>query len=99
MRSEFAIFRPLRWERSRSERVTGSAMDFVGPVVARNAGVPSSVWLVGRTRVAEVGQATPASIGIERSDCGCLVEIPVVLDQPMATWGIECEHSLAVSSQ
>ena len=83
---------------SRSELVSISAMEVVGPVVSRTAGVPSSVWLVGQSRGAEALDP-PLAIGIERPACRCLVEIPVVLDRQMATWRIECEHSLNLSSR
>jgi hypothetical protein len=82
----------------RSELVAMSAMEVVGRVVSRTAGVPSSVWLVGQSRDAEALDP-PLAIGIERPACRCLVEIPVVLDRPIATWRIECEHSMNVSSQ
>jgi hypothetical protein len=83
----------------RSELVSVSAMEIVGPVMARTGGVASGVWLVGRTSTADVEDPPPESIGIRRSPCGCLVEIPLVRDQRIAMWGIECEHTLAVSSQ
>ena len=81
-----------------AEVVGISAMGVVEPVVVRSAGVAAGVWLVARTVSAEGKANPPVAIVIERSGCGCAIEVPVVLDRPVATWAIECEHSPSVPS-
>ena len=79
-----------------SELVTMTAMTVADPIVVRSNDLPSDVWLLARRQAVDVVEL-PASLVVERSECGCLLEVPVVLDRPVATWGIECEHSVAVA--
>ena len=64
----------------------------IDPVAAWDNGTPV-VWLVARRQdVCEV-ETLPASVALARSACGCLLDVPVVLNRPVATWAIECEHT------
>ena len=82
----------------RSELVEFAGMDMLDPVVAWDNGTPV-VWLVARRRdVCEV-ETLPASVALTRSACGCLLEVPVVLNRPVATWAIECEHTSSARSR
>jgi hypothetical protein len=78
-----------------SELVTMTSMIVADPIVVRSNDRPSDVWLLASRRPIDVAEL-PASLVVERSACGCLLEVPVVLDRPAATWGIECEHFAAV---
>ena len=84
---------------SASELVDLSAMEVVGPAVARAGDEPAVIWLVVRRRDDLVVDTLPTSIGLARPMCGCLLEVPVVLDRPVATWAIECAHSTSVTSR
>ena len=77
-----------------SEFMSVSAMRFVDPVVVRTDGAVTGVWLVARSKSDGPPELPPPTIAISRSDCACVIEVPVVLDRPVATWAIECEHSL-----
>ena len=82
-----------------SELIDLTAMDLLGPVVARVADDPVAIWLVARRRDDLCMGALPESIVLGRRGCGCPLTVPVVLDRPVATWAIECEHSFSVPSR
>ena len=81
-----------------SELVDLTAMDLLGPAVARVADDPVVIWLVARRCADLCVGALPGSIVLGRPGCGCLLAVPVVLDRPVATWAIECAHSTSASS-
>ena len=80
----------------RSELVGFAGMDVLDPVVAWDNGKPL-VWLVARRQKGSAVDPLPAAVALMRSACGCLLEVPVVFDRPVATWAIECEHTSARS--
>ena len=84
---------------SASELTDLAAMDLLGPAVARTDGDPAVLWLVARRRDDVSLNVLPESIVLARPACGCLLAVPVVLDRPVATWAIECEHSLSAPSR
>ena len=82
-----------------SELLDLTAMDLLGPAVARVADDPVTIWLVARRCDDLCMDALPGSIVVGRPGCGCPLTVPVVLDRPVATWAIECAHSASVSSR
>jgi len=82
-----------------SEFLTVSMMRIVDSVVVRSAGAPEGVWLVARPGSDGPPANVPAAIPMLRGECGCVLVVPVVLDRPVATWAIECEHSLSLPSR
>lgn len=82
-----------------SEFLSMSAMRIVDSVVVRSGGSSEGVWLVARPGSDGSSPLVPAAIPMLRRECGCVLVVPVVLDRPVATWGIECEHSLSLPSR
>lgn len=80
-----------------SELVDLTAMDLLGPAVARVADDPVAIWLVARRCDDFCWDALPESIVLCRPACGCPLTVPVVLDRPVATWALECAHSASLS--
>jgi hypothetical protein len=80
----------------RSELIGFAVMDVLDPVVACDNGTPV-VWLVARRQDGLSVEVLPKSVALMRSACGCMLEVPVVFDRPVATWAIECEHTSARS--
>ena len=76
-----------------SELIDLAAMYLLGPAVARVADDPVAIWLVARRRDDPCVDALPGSIVLGRPRCGSPLTVPVVLDRPVATWGIESAHS------
>ena len=76
-----------------AEVVSVAAMNAIYPTVAWSAEGSAAIWLVAQHRAAPDTTAVPALIALTRQPCGCQLQLPVVLDRPMATWAIECEHS------
>lgn len=75
-----------------SELIGFAGMDVLDPVLAWIDRTPV-VWLVARSHDGPAVDPLPAAVALTRSACGCLLEVPVVLDRPVATWAIECEHT------
>ena len=82
-----------------SELIDLAAMDVLGPAVARTAGDPAVIWLVARRRDDVPLESLPEWVVLARNECGCLLAVPVVLDRPVATWAIDCEHSISEQSR
>jgi len=81
-----------------SELIGFAGMDVLDPVVAWDNGTPV-VWLVARRQKGAAVDPLPAAVALARSACGCLLEVPVVLNRPVATWAIECEHTSSARSR
>ena len=81
-----------------SEVVSIVAMNSIDPTVTCAADFPTAIWLVAQHRASSDTTVVPAVIGLTRQPCGCPLRVPVVLDRPVATWAIECEHSPSVPS-
>ena len=82
-----------------SEFLSMSAMRIVDSVVVRSEGAAEGVWLIARPGSDGPPAHVPTAIPMLRGECGCVLVIPVVLDRPVATWAIECEHSLSLPSR
>ena len=82
----------------RSELIGFAGMDVLDPVVAWIDCTPV-VWLVARHHDGPAVDPLPAAVTLTRGACGCLLEVPVVFDRPVATWAIECEHTSSAKSR
>lgn len=82
-----------------SEFLSVSATRIVDSVVVGSRGAPEGVWLIARPGSDGPPALVPAAISMLRGECGCVLVVPVVLDRPVATWAIECEHSFSSPSR
>ena len=82
-----------------SEFLSVSAMRIVDSVVVRSGGASEGVWLIARPGSDGPPALVPTDIPMLRGECGCVLVVPLVLDRPVATWAIECEHSFSEQSR
>ena len=82
-----------------SELIDLTAMDVLGPAVARTAGDPAVIWLVARHRDDVPLESLPECVVLARNECGCLLAVPVAIHRPIGTWAIDCEHSISEQSR
>lgn len=73
-------------------------MDVLEPVVAWNNDT-AAIGLVARRGDVSAVDALPASVALSLSACGCLLEVPVVLNCLVSTWAIKCEHTSPAKSR